>query len=81
MKPKKLQKSLGLKKQTVANLEEKALSQVRGGACTYPATGCDSVNKICCSINPGTCSMLPYCQTEFIGCFTLIQTECICLIN
>ena len=69
MKPQKLQKSLGLKKQTIANLENRNLSKVKGGACTYPVTGCDSINKVCCSVNPGTCTMDPYCLTDNqIGC-------------
>jgi len=55
MKSKKLNKPLGLNKQTVANLESEDLSKAKGGACTYPPTGCDSIIKDCLSTFPSIC--------------------------
>lgn len=67
MKPKKVQNALKLNKSTVSNLSNHALSKVLGGACTFPATGCDSLYKICCSLNPNTCTSPPYCNSD-LGC-------------
>ncbi len=84
MKPKKYQKPLELKKQTVVNLQNHELSKIRGGACTYPETGCNSIAvPVCCSINPNTCTAYQYCLTNANpGCrdYTLgFETECICV--
>jgi hypothetical protein len=84
MKPKKLQKPLGLNKQTIANFELSDLSKVqaKGGACTYPGTGCNTViNPVCCSINPNTCTMPGFCNTYTqpgCTCYTLaVGNECV----
>ncbi len=70
MKPKKLQKPLVLNKQTITNLSKRSASKVKGGACTYPPTGCDSIVRYCCSVNPNTCTLIPFCDTETNGCYT-----------
>ncbi len=72
MKPKKYQKPLELKKQTVVNLQKRELSKIRGGACTYPETGCNTLAvPICCSLNRNTCTAYQYCITDTNpGCWT-----------
>jgi hypothetical protein len=61
MKPKKL-KSLSVRKVTVANLKPKQLSEVKGGACTYEWSGCDSIMRPCCTVGfPNTCTYPPMC--------------------
>lgn len=69
MKTKNSQSPLRLKKKTIANLDDKALSKVLGGACTYLPSGCNTIEK-CCSIFLGTCTLIPYCVTD-PGCPTV----------
>ncbi len=63
MKPKKSQRPLGLKKETIARLDQKHQSKVLGGACTYVETGCNT-GDYCPSWYPANCSIQPYCNTE-----------------
>jgi natural product precursor len=49
MKPRKL-KTLKLRKETIANLEKNELTKVKGGACTHDWSGCDTINRPCCSV-------------------------------
>ncbi len=82
MKPKKYLKPLEFKKQTVVNIQNRELSKLRGGACTYPETGCNTVAvPVCCSINPNTCTAYQYCltgATSGCNCISLEDTVCYC---
>jgi len=49
MKNKKLQ-PLKLSKQTVANLARQEQAEVKGGACTFEWSGCDTLFRPCCTV-------------------------------
>ena len=67
MKKQKISKKLTLSKHTVAHLDAASMGKLKGGACTWPETGCTAL-RFCCTegygYNPNTCGTYYYCPPE-----------------
>jgi len=67
MKTKKTTQKLRLSKTTITNLTQKGMKKLKGGACTYPITGC-TYHNMCCTNdigeNIGTCPSYMTCAPE-----------------
>lgn len=46
----KILKPLNLNKKTIVNLKNSELADVKGGACSYEWSGCDTFIRPCCSV-------------------------------
>jgi hypothetical protein len=77
MKTKKLQKKLGLNKETVVHLNNDILKRVRGGVCTCQETGCATALKCQPFTACNNCETLQdTCYTDCGGCITLFTLCC-----
>ena len=69
MKIKKVTRKLGLKKETVSNLNTGTMGKVKGGACTCIHTGCQTYITMCPPRTEASCDFTIGCPTFDVTCF------------